>query len=139
VFAPVRFDLNESIAKRLITFGFFVLVALTPFITAVSLGVYLIALTFSIFIYKALAPFERFTGFIWNADKDKFYLFSKDKVLEASPPAQIIHLGFVIFIKAQPMDRALPVWIGVWFDQLPDRDWRRLSVISQYAPVGVSR
>ena len=139
MFAPVRFDLIESKAKRLITFGFFVLVALTPLFSSVSTGVYLLTLTFSLFIYRALAPFERFTGFIWNADKDRFCLLLKDKALETIPPNQIINLGFVIFIKVQPIERALPVWISVWSDQLSVRDWRRLLVISQYAPVGVRR
>ena len=139
MFAPVRFDLIESKAKRLITFGFFVLVALTPLFSSVSIGVYLLTLVFSLFIYRALAPFERFTGFIWNADKDRFCLLLKDKALETIPPNQVINLGFVIFIKVQPIQRALPVWISVWSDQLSARDWRRLSVISQYAPVGVRR
>jgi len=139
VFAPVRFDLVESKAKRLITFGFFVLVALTPLFTSVSTSVFLITLTFSLIIYRGLAPFERFSGFLWNADKDRFYLFIKKTTLEAIPPDQIINLGFVIFVKVKPIDRALPVWISVWFDQLSERDWRRLSVISQYAPVGVRR
>lgn len=139
MFAPVRFDLIESKTKRLITFGFFVLVALTPLFSSVSTGVYLLTLTFSLFIYRALTPFERFTGFIWNADKDRFYLLLKDKALETIPPNQIINLGFVVFIKVQPIERALPVWISVWSDQLSVRDWRRLLVISQHAPVGVRR
>lgn len=139
MFAPVRFDLNESKAKRLITFGFFVLAALVPFLTGASNEVYILLLIFSLFIYRALAPFERFSGFVWNADKDRFSLFIKEGMLETAPPAQIINLGFVIFIKVHPIDRAFPVWISVWFDQLPDREWRRLSVVSEYAPIGAKR
>lgn len=139
MFAPVRFDLKESKAKRFITFGFFVLVALVPYLTGASTEVYLLLLTFSLLIYRALAPFERFDGFVWNADKDRFSLFIKEEMFEADPPAQIINLGLVIFIKVQPIDRAFPVWISVWFDQLPDREWRRLSVVSQYAPIGAKR
>ena len=139
MFAPVRFDLKESKAKRLITFGFFVLVALTPLLTDASFEVCLLLSIFSVLIYIALAPFERFSAFVWNADKEIFYLFLKEKTLEADPPGQILNLGFVIFLKVQPLERALPVWISVWFDQLPEREWRRLSVISQYAPIGASR
>jgi hypothetical protein len=139
VFAPVKFDLNESKAKRLITFGFFVLVSLVPFLTSASSEIYLITLIFSLLLYRALAPFERFSGFIWNADKDRFCLFKKERAFETAPPVQIINLGLVVFIKVQPFERALPVWISVWFDQLPNREWRRLLVISQYAPIGAKR
>ena len=139
MFAPVRFDLIESKAKRLFTFGFFVLVGLTPLLTGASTAVYLLLLTFSLWVYRALAPFERFTGFVWNADKDRFCLFIDEKMLVTAPPVQILNLRLVLFIKVQPLERALPVWICVWFDQIPECEWRRLSVISQYAPIGAKR
>ncbi len=121
------------------TFGFFVLVALTPFLTDASLEVYLLTLVFSLFVYRGLTPLEQFRGFVWNADKERFSLFSNGRVFETEQPDQILNLGFVVFIKVQPLERALPVWVSVWFDQLPDCDWRRLSVLSQYAPIGTRR
>ena len=135
MFAPVKFELNDSRAKRLITFGVFILVAVTPFQTDTPTVVYFILLAFSLFIYRALAPFERFNGFMWNVDKDRFCLFQKGRAFEADLPTQIINLRYVVFIKVKPTERALPVWISVWYDQLPEREWRRLSVISQYAPI----